>query len=84
MGYAWTVGDVISPSESESCSVASDSLQPHGLYSQWNSPGQNTGVGSCSLLQHQHNQGLWKESGSSSTTRNVEIGTQLRYRRDEA
>ena len=29
----------------------SDSLQPHGLYSLWNSPGQNTGVGSCSLLQ---------------------------------
>ena len=23
----------------------------HGLYSPWNSPGQNTGVGSCSLLQ---------------------------------
>ena len=27
----------------------SDSLQPHGLYSPWNSPGQNTGVGSLSL-----------------------------------
>ena len=24
----------------------SNSLQPHGLYSAWNSPGQNTGVGS--------------------------------------
>ena len=24
----------------------SDSLQPHGLYSSWNSPGQNTGGGS--------------------------------------
>jgi len=23
----------------------SDSVQPHGLYSPWNSPGQNTGVG---------------------------------------
>ena len=34
--------------ESESHSVMSDSLQP---YSPWNSPGQNTGVGSCSLLQ---------------------------------
>ena len=32
-------------------SVMSDSLQPHGLYSPWNSPGQNTGVGSRSLLQ---------------------------------
>ena len=29
----------------------SDSLWPHGLYSPWNSPGQNTGVGSCSFLQ---------------------------------
>ena len=36
--------------ESESHSVVSDSLQPHGLYSPWNSPGQNTGVGSLSLL----------------------------------
>ena len=26
-------------------------LRPHGLYSPWNSPGQNTGVGSRSLLQ---------------------------------
>ena len=37
--------------ESESHSVMSNSLPPHGLYSQWNSPGQNTGVGSLSLLQ---------------------------------
>ena len=37
--------------ESESHSVVSDSLWPHGLYSPWNSPGQNTGVGSLSLLQ---------------------------------
>ena len=36
---------------SESFSVISDSLQPHGLYRPWNSPGQNTGVGSLSLLQ---------------------------------
>ena len=45
-------GDGI-PVESESCSIMSDSLQPHGLYiySPWNSPGQNTGVGSFSLLQ---------------------------------
>ena len=28
-----------------------DSLWPHGLYSPWNSPGQNTGVGSLPLLQ---------------------------------
>ena len=38
-------------SESESHSVVSNSLQPHGLCSPWNSPGQNTGVGSLSLLQ---------------------------------
>ena len=31
--------------------VMSDSLQPHGPYSPWNSPGQNTRVGSLSLLQ---------------------------------
>ena len=30
---------------SESRSVMSDSLWPQGLYSPWNSPGQNTGVG---------------------------------------
>ena len=35
---------------SESHSVMSNSLQPHGLYSPWNSLGQNTGVGSLSLL----------------------------------
>ena len=38
-------------SESESHSVVSDSLRPHGLYSPWNSPSRNTGVGSLSLLQ---------------------------------
>ena len=36
---------------SESYSVMSDSLQTHGLYSPWNSSGQNTGVGSLSLFQ---------------------------------
>ena len=29
----------------------SDSLRPRGLYSSWNSPGQKSGMGSCSLLQ---------------------------------
>ena len=29
----------------------SDSLQLHRLYSPWNSAGQNTGVGTLSLLQ---------------------------------
>ena len=37
--------------ESESCSVESNSLWPHRLRNPWNSPGQNTGVGSFSLLQ---------------------------------
>ena len=39
-----------------SCSVVSDSLWTHGLWlarvlCPWNSPGKNTGVGCCSLLQ---------------------------------
>ena len=38
-------------SESESHSVVSGSLWPHGLHSQRNSPGQNTGMGSLSLFQ---------------------------------
>ena len=41
----------IFPVKSESHSIVSDSLQPHGLYIPWNSPGQNTGVGSLSLLR---------------------------------
>ena len=36
---------------SESRLVVYDPLQPHGLYSPWNSLGQNTGVGSITLLQ---------------------------------
>ena len=44
--------DHMSPeSERDSCSLVSDSLPPHELYSPWSSPGQNTGVGSLSLLQ---------------------------------
>ena len=39
-----------SKNKSESHSVMSSSLQPHELYSPWNSPGQNTAVGSLSLL----------------------------------
>ena len=35
----------------ESRSVFSDSLWPRGLHSPWNSPDQNTGMGSRSLLQ---------------------------------
>ena len=49
-------------SESESRSVLSDSFRPHGLYiySPWNSPGQNIGVGSLSLLQ-----GIFPTQGSN-------------------
>ena len=54
------VGNQCSLSLSESCSVVSDSLQPHGLYSPWNSPGWNTGVGSLSLLQ-----GVFPTQGSN-------------------
>ena len=45
---------------SESHSVVSDSLQPQGLYSPWNPPGQNTGVGNLSLLQ-----GIFPTQGSN-------------------
>ena len=38
----------------------SDSLRTHGLYSPWNSRGQNTGVGSRSLLQ-----GIFPTQGSN-------------------
>ena len=38
----------------------SNSLWPHGLYSPWNSAGQNTGVGSCSLLR-----GIFQTQGSN-------------------
>ena len=46
--------------ESESCSVVTNSLWPHGLCSPWNSLGQNTGVGSLSLLQ-----GIFPTQGSN-------------------
>ena len=45
---------------SECCSVMSNSLGPLELYSSWISPGQNTGVGSCSLLQ-----GIFPTQGSN-------------------
>ena len=46
--------------ESESHSVLSDPLQPHELYGPWNSLGQNTEVGSLSLLQ-----GIFPTQGSN-------------------
>ena len=53
-GRFFTTGPLGKPkvrNESETRSVMSNSLQPDGLYSPWNSPGQITGVGSLSLLQ---------------------------------
>ena len=62
-------------SESESCSVVSDSLRPRGLYSPWNSPGQNTGVGTVSLLQ-----GIFPTQGLNSRLLHFqEILYQLSY-----
>ena len=46
--------------KNESHSIMSDSLQPHGLYSPWNSPGQNTEVGSWFLVQ-----GIFPTQGSN-------------------
>ena len=43
--------DICSDLECEIYSVMPDSLRPHGLYSPCNSLGQNTGMGSLSLLQ---------------------------------
>ena len=51
VGRRFTVWATRESQKSESHSVVSDSLWPHGLYSPWNTPGQNTGVGSLSLLQ---------------------------------
>ena len=44
-------GRIFNMNESESLSVVSNSLRLHGLSSPWNSPGQNTRVGSRFLLQ---------------------------------
>ena len=55
------IRDEIEKKESESHSfIVSDCLRPHGLYSPWDSPGQNTGVGSHLLLQ-----GIFPTKGSN-------------------
>ena len=62
-------------SQSESCSVLLDPLQP--LYSPQNSPGQNTGVGSLSLLQ-----GIFPDKGTNPGLLHCrQILYQLRYQR---
>ena len=53
-------GRLFRRSESEGRSVVSNSLWPHGLHSPWNFPGQNTGMGSLSLLQ-----GIFPTQGSN-------------------
>ena len=53
--------EVLRPSDWYSLvEVMSNSLRCPGLYSPWNSPGQNTGVGSLSLLQ-----GIFPTQGSN-------------------
>ena len=49
--FTWNYSLQVVESENESCSIVSDLLWPHVLYSPQNSPGQNTGVGILSLLQ---------------------------------
>ena len=44
----------------ESCSGVSNSVTPWTVYTPWNSPGQNTGMGSLSLLQ-----GIFPTQGSN-------------------
>ena len=45
---------------SESHSIMSNSLRPHRRFSPWSTPGQNTGMGSLSLLQ-----GIFPTQGSN-------------------
>ena len=45
-----SVDDHLIATESESHSVVSNSWEPHRLYSSWDPPAQNTGVGSLSFL----------------------------------
>ena len=58
--YAFSYIHIMWVKWSESCSVVSNSLRPRGLYSPWTPPGQNTEVGSLSLLQ-----GIFPTQGSN-------------------
>ena len=53
----------------------SDSLWPHGLYSPWNFPGQNTGVGSRSLLEE-----IFPTQGSNCLLHCTQILYQLSHK----
>ena len=59
-GRECSLGTKVICCSSESHSVVPNSLQLHRLYSPWNSSGQHTGVGSCSLLQ-----GIFPTQGSN-------------------
>ena len=66
---------------SESHSAVSYSLQPQGLHSPWNSPGQSIGVSSLSLLQGIFPaQGLEPRSGFNWTLHCRQILYQLSHR----
>ena len=56
LGRSGNIG--MGESESESHSVMSDSLSPLGLYSTWNSPGQNTGMGIFPFSRGSSNPGI--------------------------
>ena len=59
--FRLTAACMICPSSSVvKVSQSCPTLRHHGLYSPWNSPGQNTGVGSLSLLQ-----GIFPTQGSN-------------------
>ena len=60
MGMAFPTHWNFLESESETCSVMSNSLRPYELYSSWNLPGQNTGMSSLSPLQ-----GIFPTQGSN-------------------
>ena len=62
-------------SESESHSVMPDSLRPHGLCRPWNSPDQNTGVGSCSFIL-----GIFPTQGSNPGLPHCRILDQLSHK----
>ena len=75
--YSYAYSQINGKSESESHSVMFNSLQPHRLYSLWNSPGWDTGVGSLSLLQ-----GIFPTQGSNSGLPQCRwIFYQLRHKR---
>ena len=53
-------GTKVPPAATKTPRAVSNSLQPPGLYSPWNSTGHNTGEGSLSLLQ-----GIFPTQGSN-------------------